>query len=114
MPRYMLMFIGSDEAWEGQPKEALQRAYAEVNTWWAEHSGSGKIVGGEELQPARTATTIRHADGKILVTDGPFTEAKERIGGYAIVNVRDLDEAIALAKTWPPKSTIEVRPLVEH
>ena len=111
--KYMLMFISDDSNWDPSKPE-IQAAYKRVGAWFAEHTGSGKITGGEELKGTNTATTVRQRDGKITITDGPFTEAKESIGGYALVDVKDLDEAIAMAKTWPVLSTIEIRPLVEH
>jgi hypothetical protein len=109
----MLMFISDDSNWDPNAPE-IQEAYKRVNQWFEEHRKSGKIYGGEELKGTNTATTVRQRNGKITVTDGPFTEAKESIGGYALVDVKDLDEAIAMAKTWPVLSTIEVRPLIEH
>ncbi|HET8569275.1 MAG TPA: YciI family protein [Candidatus Limnocylindria bacterium] len=115
MAKFMLMFMDSDESWEKIPKAEQEKAYAAIFKWWDEHSKAGRIVGGEELQARRTAKTVRYADrtsGPAAVTDGPFTEAKESIGGYAIVEVKDIDEAVELAKTWPPRSTVEVRPLV--
>jgi hypothetical protein len=111
--KYMLMFISDDSNWDPNKPE-IQAAYKRVGEWFAEHTRSGKITGGEELKGTNTATTVRQRDGKITVTDGPFTEAKESIGGYALVDVKDLDEAIAMAKSWPVLSTIEIRPLVEN
>jgi len=111
--KYMLMFISDDSNWDPSKPE-IQAAYKRVNDWFEEHSKSGKITGGEELKSTNTATTVRQQNGKITVTDGPFIEAKESIGGYALVDVKDLDEAIAMAKTWPVLRTIEIRPLVEH
>lgn len=114
MPKYMLMFIGNDDAWEAQGKQHVEAMYAQIGQWFETHTKSGAIIGGEELQPARTATTVRSKEGKRVVSDGPFIEAKETVGGYAIVQAPDLDAAIALAKSWPPGSTVEVRPLVER
>jgi hypothetical protein len=111
--KYMLMFISDDSNWDPSKPE-IQEAYKRVGAWFDEHTKSGKITGGEELKGTNTATTVRRQNGKISVTDGPFIEAKESIGGYALVDVTDLDEAIAMAKTWPVLSTIEIRPLVEH
>lgn len=112
--KYMLMFVGDDEEFTKFSPEDRKKAYDEIMKWWGEHSAAGGIIGGEELKPAPTATTIRRkSDGKITVTDGPFVETKESLGGYAIIEVPDLDAAIALAKTWPPLQTIEVRPIVE-
>jgi hypothetical protein len=111
--KYMLMFISDDSNWDPSKPE-IQEAYQRVAQWFDEHTKSGKITGGEELKGTNTATTVRRQNGKITVTDGPFIEAKESIGGYALVDVKDLDEAIAMARTWPVLSTIEIRPLVEH
>jgi hypothetical protein len=111
--KYMLMFISDDSNWDPSKPE-IQEAYQRVGQWFDEHTKSGKITGGEELKGTNTATTVRRQNGKITVTDGPFIEAKESIGGYALVDVKDLDEAIAMARTWPVLSTIEIRPLVEH
>jgi hypothetical protein len=111
--KYMLMFISDDSNWDPSKPE-IQAAYKRVGEWFEQHSKSGKITGGEELKATNTATTVRQRNGKITVTDGPFTESKESIGGYALIDVKDLDEAIAMAKTWPVLSTIEIRPLVTH
>jgi len=111
--KYILMFVSDDSNWDPSKPE-IQAAYKRIGEWFETHTKSGAIVGGEELKTAATATTVRQRNGKITVTDGPFTESKETIGGYALVDVKDLDAAIALAKTWPTLQTIEVRPLVEH
>ena len=108
--KYMLLFIDEGE-WEMTPEN--EHVYAAIGAWWEEHAGAGRIVGGHELQPPRTATTVTRTNGQATVTDGPFMEAKETIGGYAILDVPDLDAAIAVAKTWPaPDSKVEIRPLV--
>lgn len=115
--KYVLMFAGSVEAqdaWEKMPTDQMKAAYERVNQWFDEHGRAGRITGGAELQGPRTATTVRIKDGKAVVTDGPFIEAKEIIGGFAIVEVKDLDEALAMAKTWPGGGIIEVRPVVDH
>jgi hypothetical protein len=113
MPRYMLMFVGSDEDLEAMPKDKRDSAYADVGRWWGDLSAKGIIKEGEQLAPGRTATTVRRVNGKMQVSDGPFIEAKESVGGYALVEVPDLDAAIALAKSWPA-GDVEVRPTVEH
>lgn len=111
--KYMLMFVGEEAGWERQSPEEMKRAYDAVLKWWGEHSAAGRILGGEELKPTRTATTVRKQNGRVVVTDGPFVESKEALGGYAIIDVPDLDAAIELAKTWPVLQTIEIRPIVE-
>ncbi len=111
--KYMLMFVNND-TWATQSSpEQIARGYEAVGKWWTEHSQAGRIVDGEQLKPTQTATTVRKKDGHITVTDGPFIESKESLGGYAIVDVPDLDAAIALAKSWPALEIVEVRPVVE-
>jgi hypothetical protein len=118
--KYVLMFADSVEnqtVWENLPKEQLAAAYEHVNKWFEDHSKTGQIVGGEELLGPSKTTTVRFKNGKAVVTDGPFIEAKEVIGGFAIVEVKDLDEALAMAKTWPGGGDgriVEVRPVVDH
>jgi hypothetical protein len=109
--KYMLMFVQASGGWEeSAPADELQATYARIGEWWGKHSAAGTIVEGHQLQPSATATTVDPGAGTI--TDGPFLEAKETIGGYGIVEVSDLDAAIALAKTWPSSNRVEIRPLV--
>jgi hypothetical protein len=115
--KYVLMFAGStdeQDMWEKLPKEQLAVAYERVNQWFEDHSRAGRIVGGAELRGPSTATTVRHKNGKVTITDGPFIETKEVIGGFAVVEVKDLDEALDMAKSWPGGSMVEVRPVVDH
>ena len=126
MPKFMLMFNASDDdAWENASKADREAAYAEIGRWWSEHSQAGRIVGGEELHHRRTAKTVRFEakSTKPVVTDGPYLETKDLIGGYAIVEAPDIDTAVEIAKTWPGalmaaaggvRSSVEVRPIVEN
>jgi hypothetical protein len=121
--KYMLMFAGSEEyfdAFRAFPEDVQKAALARVDTWSKENVAAGRLVEGHRLQPSSTATTVRlqHGqdgmpNGKALVTDGPFIDAKERIGGYVIIDVPDLDAAISMAKTWPAGGTVEIRPLAD-
>jgi hypothetical protein len=113
MAKYVLMFVGDDEWLETRPKEEVQRGYAEVGKWWDELTRKGVIKSGEELSHRGTATTVRRVNGAMKVTDGPFMESKEHVGGFAMIEVPDLDAAIAVAKSWPG-GDVEVRPIVEH
>jgi hypothetical protein len=75
------------------------------------------VIGGNQLQPVETATTVRVQDGETLLTDGPFVDAKEHLGGYFLVDVDDLDRALAIAARIPAArmgGAVEVRPLVER
>jgi len=115
--KYILMFAGTvdeQDQWDKLSKEELDEAYQRVGQWFETHSRSGKITSGAELQGPSTATTVRRKNGKVTLTDGPFIESKEVFGGFAIVEVKDLDEALDMAKSWPGGSMVEVRPLVDH
>jgi len=111
--KYVLMLVRSDEEWEAMSDE--ERDYPAIMRWFGELAQRGVVRGGEELQPARTATTVSWDGERPMLTDGPFMEAKEMIGGFCTVEVPDLDAAIDLAKTWPARShKVEIRPIVQH
>lgn len=111
--KYVLLFCGSAEdaaAFEAMSAEDLRVRYAQVGAWFAEHRM--KIGGSSQLQGPDTATSVRFGpDGPPVVTDGPYLEGKESIGGYAEIEVADLDEALQMAKTWPGRGTVEIRPV---
>jgi len=107
------MLVRSDEEWEAMSDE--ERDYPAIMRWFGELAQRGVVRGGEELQPARTATTVSWDGERPMLTDGPFMEAKEMIGGFCTVEAPDLDAAIDLAKTWPARShKVEIRPIVQH
>jgi hypothetical protein len=115
--KYMLLFVEETGAVDKIPEAKRNEVYARIGQWWGELSQQGKIHEGHQLQPPQTATTVKLNGGTAVVTDGPFAESKETIGGYGIIHVADLDEAIAIAKTWPGglmSAKVEVRPLVER
>jgi hypothetical protein len=118
--KYVLMFADSAEnqqAWDKMPEATRVAAYEGINKWFEEHSKAGRIAGGAELLGPGSSTTVRFKNGKPVVTDGPFIEAKEVVGGFAIVDVKDLDEALEMAKTWPggaDSRVVEVRPVIDH
>lgn len=113
--KYVIMFTSTPEHDAAVAPEVAQDVYGRVYQWFvdnADHIDDG----GAELQPVDTATTVRHgADGAVIV-DGPFTEAREAVGGFSIIDVPDLDAAIALARTWPmlelEGTSVEIRPMV--
>jgi hypothetical protein len=111
--KYLLLLIRSDEAWESLSED--ERDYAGIMRWWAEQATAGHLLGGYELHPARTATTVGRVQGRTVVTDGPFMESKESIGGYGVFELPDLDAAIQIAKTFPAAGhKVEIRPVVER
>ncbi len=112
--RYMVLIADTGD-WSGMGSAEQGETYGRIKTWWDEHAAAGEIVEGHQLQPVDTATTVRRtASGNITVTDGPFIEAKETVGGYAIIDVPDLDAAIRLVSGWPGPDALEIRPVVQR
>ena len=116
--KYVIMFTSEPAQLADVPAERLDAIYGEVYTWFDKY-GPSFADGGAELQPVSTATTVKAGrdGGEPVVVDGPFSEAKENIGGFSVIDVPDIDAAIALVKTWPslelPGVAIEIRPVVE-
>ncbi|HYB46705.1 MAG TPA: YciI family protein [Streptosporangiaceae bacterium] len=112
--KYVILIMDTEAA-KGMSEAEGQEWYQEIGAWYEKGGGgSGKLVeGGHQLQPPATAKTIR-ASG---VTDGPFMETKEALGGYSVLETGTIDEAVEVAQTWPGVDrgwiTIEVRPAVE-
>ena len=112
--KYMMLIADSERQAARSGDEAVA-AYQAIEAWWDAHAQAGRIVEGHELEPASTATTVHIGpDGDATITDGPFAEGKEVVGGYAILDVADLDEALTLASSWPTHGTLEIRPLVQR
>lgn len=112
--QYMLLIYGQEPT--GQPTPEEMQAEIEAYNAFTEECRSRGILGpAEALQPAATATSIRVRDGKTLTTDGPFAETKEILGGFYILNCKDVDEAIEMAAKIPSATngTIEIRPIVD-
>ena len=111
MTQYLIL-IYEDESNYVEPNPALWQQAMEAHGRFAEQvvAAGGTILGGNALQPTATATTIRGD----LVTDGPFAETKEALGGYYLIDAKDLDQALAIAKLCPaPFGGVEVRPIME-
>jgi hypothetical protein len=110
---YLMLIYHSEAGFEMTSESDRAAIYQEYGQLREELSAKGKFVGGHQLLPTTMATTIRVREGKRVVTDGPFAETKEQLGGYFLVNADDLDEAIAIAARIPSarNGTIEVRPI---
>ena len=110
--KYMLLVYMEEQA---MTDEERQHCYVESAQLTQELNASGKYVAAAPLHSVATATSVRMRDGKRIVTDGPFAETREQLGGYYVVEAKDLDEAIALAEQLPPAryGTIEIRPVME-
>jgi hypothetical protein len=110
--KYMLLIYAGENAISDSERE---HCYQESSQLCHDLSTKGKFVSASPLQPVATATTVRMREGKKLVTDGPFAETREQLGGYFMVNAKDLDDAIAIASRIPAArwGTVEIRPIVE-
>jgi hypothetical protein len=110
--RYMLLAYLDEQALDQTERE---RCYGESIQLTQELSASGHYLAAAPLHPTATATSLRVREGRRLVTDGPFAETREQLGGYFLIEARDLDEAIGIAARIPAarRGTIEIRPLVE-
>ena len=113
--RYMLMICTDETAVEALGEEEGNAVLAEYGAFYDEMGRRGVLEGGERLRNTSDATTVQVRDGEVLTADGPFAETKEQVGGYFVVNCKDLDEAIEVASKLPGArlGTIEVRPIWE-
>jgi hypothetical protein len=118
--RYALLIYSDQEPWfELSEEEAAKRSEESLPRWYALMDELGKAdpdFGGKELDDIRTAKTVRVRDGEVVVTDGPFAETKEQIGGFFDVKLPDLDTALEFAARVPTaeNGSVEVRPVVER
>lgn len=110
--RYLALVHVDERSWEALADAEREEVYARYRAFAEEARADGKLVEGEELQPTATATTVRVQDGETFVTDGPFAELKEQVGGYFILECASIDEAVALAARIPGAAhgAVEVRP----
>jgi hypothetical protein len=109
--KYLLLVYGDETAFEAADPESRAKMYEAYGAIADDLAAKGQLLAGDELAPTASATTVRGPAEERLVTDGPFAETKEQLGGYFLVDVGDLDEAIAAAKRIP--ATVEIRPLVD-
>ncbi len=114
--RYTLLICTDQAAEQAQSPEESSAMLGEYVAFTEEMGRRGVLQGGERLRPTTDATTVRVHDGEVLTSDGPFAETKEQIGGYFVVDCKDLDEAIEVASKIPGarRGAIEVRPIWER
>jgi hypothetical protein len=110
--KYILLIYADEQAWTEAERADC---FAESTQLAHQLKANGQYLATSPLQPVATATTVQVRDGKRLVTDGPFAETREQLGGYFLVNAKDLDEAIGIAARIPGarKGTVEIRPVLE-
>jgi hypothetical protein len=108
----MFLIYSEEQAWTDEERE---HCFAESTQLTHELNVAGQFLGASPLHPVATATSVRIRNGKRLVTDGPFAETREQLGGYFLIEAPDLDAAIAIAARVPAarKGTVEVRPVLE-
>jgi hypothetical protein len=113
--QYLLIFYGDEQAMLATPPQATNERMAAYGAYMEAMKKAGVIVGANRLKPTNTASTVRVANGKTQVIDGPYAETREQLGGYFLINVPDLDAAISWAARCPGAAhgTMEVRPIWE-
>ena len=114
--KYMLLTYLDEQAWLAKTEEEQRSEIAKCGPHVERLLASGKLLDGAPLHPTSMATTLRARQGKPLITDGPFAEAREQLGGYTLIEATDLDEAIEIAAGFLQDSSrvsIEVRPVVD-
>ena len=113
--KYLCLIYEDEKLWHTMPKPEVDKMYGEYFEFGDSIRKSGHYIGGNPLQPTSTATTVRVRNGKVSTTDGPFAETKEQLGGYYLVEAKDLNDAIQVASRIPGArlGSIEVRPIME-
>jgi len=113
--KYMLLIYHDEQTWNGYTEAERQDIYREYRQLIQKLQSNGQYLMGDQLQPTTTASTVRVRDSKQLVTDGPFAETREQLGGFFMIAARDLDDAKAIAAQIPSarEGSIEIRPVVE-
>jgi hypothetical protein len=113
--KYLCLIYDDETSWQHATDAEREDVYGGYKALMDEYGPNGRLVDGSELQPTTTATTVAVRNGETLVTDGPFAETKEQLGGYILIDVDSLDEALEFAGRIPTARTgrVEIRPLVE-
>lgn len=111
--QYLLLIYSNEVEWQQRPQAEAEATTKEYGVFTQGIVQSGNYKGGERLRPVAMATTVRVRDGKTLTTDGPFAETREQLGGYYLIDAKNLDEATAIAARIPSArfGSIEVRPI---
>ena len=114
--QYLLLICDNEADWNKHERERSKRHDEGVSEFTQSIAKSGHYKGGNQLEPVSSATTVRVRDKKRVVTDGPFAETKEQLGGFYLIEAKDLDDAIAVAARVPSARTgsIEVRPIIPN
>jgi hypothetical protein len=113
--QYLCLIYDDEKSWQKLAPGETEKIMGEFHAYTESIKKSGHYIGGNALAPTHTATTVRVRQGKLATTDGPFAETKEQLGGYYLLQARDLNEAIQLAARIPGArfGAVEVRPVME-
>ena len=114
--KYLCLIYDDESEWAKFPKDLRDKYMGEYTAFGDSIKQSGQYVGANQLQPTSAATTVRIRNGKVSTTDGPYAETKEQLGGYYLIEAKDLNDAIQVASRIPSakSGSIEVRPIVER
>ena len=112
--KYLCLIYEDEGRWATMPQAEAEGILGQYYGFTEDVKKSGHLLGGEALQPTETATTVRVRNGKVSTTDGPFAETKEQLGGYYLIEAKDLNDAIQVAARIPGASMgcVEVRPIM--
>ena len=113
--KYLCLIYENEKNWETMAPAQYESIMHEYFDFTEDIAKNGKLIAGEALQPTGTATTVRVRNGKLSTTDGPFAETKEQLGGFYLIEAKDLNEAIQIASRIPTArlGSIEVRPIMD-
>ena len=113
--KYLCLIYEDESIWTTMSKDESAKLSSAYGKYTRDIQQSGHMLGGEALQPTQTATTVRVRNGKVSTTDGPFAETKEQLGGFYLIEAKDLNDAIQVASRIPSAAngSIEVRPIMD-
>ena len=113
--QYLCLIYEDEKEWQKMPTTQTEKILGEYSAYTESVRRSGNYLGGHGLEPSHAATTVRVRNGRVATTDGPFAETKEQLGGYYLLQARDLNEAIQLASRIPGArmGAVEIRPVME-
>jgi hypothetical protein len=114
--KYLALLYAAENIYDGMSEEDFGKLIGEHQSFSGKGENQGKILGGEALKPVSSATTVRIREGKVQITDGPFAETKEQLGGFYLLNCENLDEAIKMVQDIPDikLGSVELRPIMEY
>jgi hypothetical protein len=114
--KFLLLLYGDESQWADATPEEISKMMEDYQAYDGEIQGAGVYVGGEALEPSSAATTVRVRDGEPVLSDGPFAETREQLGGFYLLDCADLDEALRWASKLPAAldGSVEVRPVLNY